>query len=232
MSNNIKAGRAVPRAKGLAIIDRAVAIPAGHVETDYATLASELVGAHENTSAEVTAIKAEAERNIAVANVTLLQRIAAVARKHVGFTGAQWDEYLKEPVNAAFKAAGHAMPGPIAAKVKIAFLAFANGIEPMPEYENNVQAFVNKQARAELKAKGIIDAGETRGRKEGSAAPKGVDERKQAAVRLCQTGKDDKATVVRRVELLLAATTPGNWKMLERVLADLAERGTVWALTR
>ncbi len=223
MTKTTKAGRAVPRAKGVATIDRAVAIPAGHVETDYATLASELVGAHESTSAEVTAIRAEADRSIAVANVTLLQRIAQVARRHVGFTGAQWDEYLKEPVNAAFKAAGHAMPGPIAAKVKIAFLAFANGIEPLPEYENNAQQFVNKQARAELKAKGIIDAGETRGRKEGSAAPKGVDERKQAAVRLCQTGKDDKATVARRVELLLACTTPGAWKLTEAKLAEIVK---------
>lgn len=223
MSKNTKAGRAVPRAKGVATIDREVSMPANHVTTDYATLASELVGAHENTSAEVTAIKAEAERNIAVANVTLLQRIAAVARRHVGFTEVQWNEFLKEPVNAAFKAAGHAMPGPIAAKVKVAFLAFANGIEPMPEYENNVQAFVNKQARAELKAKGIIDAGETRGRKEGSAAPKGIDERKQAAVRLCQTGKDDKATVARRVELLLACTSPGAWKLTEAKLAEIVK---------
>ena len=198
-------------------------------DTDYASLASSLVTAHETATTGIATAKLEAERAIASANSTLLERIKTIAIEFPNFTEALWNEHVKERISAMFKDAGHKMPGPITAKVKVAFLALSNGIEPDAEYANNAQAFVNKQARAELKTRGIIDAGETRGRPQGATetAPKGKNTRMVAAVELAQTGGVDPNTAKERARMLVHCTTAGNWKLLERALRDIMKLETV-----
>lgn len=187
---------------------------------NYDEIASRLVEAHYTRVAAKEAVALEAERGNALAEASMLGAIKSVAVEFANCTVELFDAHLKAPLVKAFEARGNKMPGPIIATIKLAFVAIANGVVPTKDVAANVQKFVNEQARGELKAKGLIDASETRGRKAGTTSDKVKDARRDAAIKLAQTGNVDAKIVKARVDALLLLTSAGNWKLLEKVLAD------------
>lgn len=221
MSKTIKAGRAVTAIKGKASIDAAPVLPDGHSSKDYVGAASRLVAAYTETDNAVKTLEAQHATALAQTKGRAIKAIASVAVDFEGMTGAQFDEYLKPGIVQGLTAAKYASVPTRAAMIKVAFLAFAHGVEPSEENAHNLNNFVNKEARQALRDKGVIEA-DTRKKK--AASPKQVDERMQAAIRLARTSADQSTDdVLARAELLVKCCTAGNWKLLEKKLAEMVK---------
>jgi hypothetical protein len=200
------------------------AVPALSVEETarYQALAETLAEAETSRVNGVSTAKAEAERSIFAANSTLLDRLRDIASEYSDLTAEHFDAYVRKPMSDALIVYGMKMPGPTVAKIKVALLALIHGIEPSEANARNVQKFVNEEARPALIAAGVLPESNV-GRKAGTAGTKVKDARRDAALVLCADVKLDAAKVQARVDLLLKATSPGNWLLLDRKLAEIAK---------
>lgn len=221
MNATLKAGRAVPRANDN--VDRAPVLPDGHATNDYQSIASRLVDAYADTDATVKAIETEAARSISVAKSSLLDKIEAVASSLPGLTVEQWDAHLKAPIEAGFKSAGYSAIPTRVAMLKVAFLAFANGVKPQSDKAKaNIQHFVNDEARPALREKNVLEQkAENGGRPKGATSDKVTDERHLAALLLSGTPELDAEKVKLRAKKLLACCTAGHWQALEKALDQI-----------
>lgn len=190
---------------------------------DYANAATRLIEAVANSGKAIETAQSEFERACVVARQSAIENIRAVASEFTGMTAAEFDEHIKPPMLAILEKQGMKAPAPHVAKIKVAFLAFAHGIEPESDKAKaNLQHFVNEEARAALQAQGVLEAS-NKGRGKGKTSEKTKDQRMLAALLLSGDASLDRATVKRRAAMLAWATKPAQWKLLERNLESMAK---------
>ena len=190
---------------------------------DYSDAAQRLIDALANSGKAIETAQSEFERACVVARQSALDGVRVVAAEFVGMSGAEFDEHIKPLMLKILEKQGMKAPAPHIAKIKVAFLAFAHGIEPESDKAKaNLQHFVNEEARAALQAQGVLEAS-TKGRGKGNTSEKTKDQRLLAALLLAGDASLDKATVKRRAAMLAWATKPAQWKLLERNLEAMAK---------
>lgn len=190
---------------------------------DYTATAQRLIDALANSGKAIETAQSEFERACVVARQSAIEGVRVVAAEFKGMSAAEFDEHIKPPMLAILEKQGMKAPAPHIAKIKVAFLAFAHGIEPEGEKaQANLQHFVNEEARGALQARGILEAS-TKGRGKGNTSEKTKDQRLLAALLLAGDASLDRATVKRRAAMLNWATRPAQWKLLERNLEAMAK---------
>lgn len=215
MTDKIKAGRAVPRAP--TSVDTAD-VPFANPSLNFASLAKELVTSHHETITGIASAREELVSKEITLNSTLLSRLAFIAPKVQGMTGAQWDKELKASIVAEYTALDYKAVPTRAAMLKVAVLALANDVKP--NGETNLQKFVNEIARPALIASGVLE-GSKKGRKEGSAKTPELPNDLVVGANMLVGGKDvPKDVRAHRVGMLIRLATPANWKLFEKLLKD------------
>jgi hypothetical protein len=190
---------------------------------DYADAAQRLLDAVASSGKAIETAQSEFERACVVARQSAIENIRIVASEFTGMSAADFDAHIKPPMLATLERQGMKAPAPHIAKIKVAFLAFAHGIEPEGEKAKaNLQHFVNDEARGKLQEAGILEAS-TKGRTKGTTSEKTKDQRQLAALLLAGDASLDRATVKRRAAMLNWATRPAQWKLLERNLEAMAK---------
>lgn len=189
---------------------------------DFSGIAEKLFNAYASTDKDVKALEAAFTDNLSKRKSRLLEEIRNVAESDecLGMTGEEFDTYLKPSLVQQFTAAEFkAVPSRVSV-LKVAFLAFANGIEPVSEKaQGNIQHFVNEEARASLTDMGVLT--ETgKGRKKSATSEKTKDAMLEAAIILARHGDAslDADVVKTRAAKLKALCTSGNWKLLDKLL--------------
>lgn len=214
MTTAIKAGRAVPRAAtGVDLED----IPFVNPSLNFASLAKELVTSHHETITGIASAREELVAKESTLNSTLLSRLATIAPKVKGMTGAQWDKELKASVIAEYTALEYKAVPTRAAMLKVAVLALANGVKP--DGEANLQKFVNDVARPALIKSGVLE-GSKKGRKAGSAKTPELPNDLVMGANLLIAKDVPKDVRAHRVGMLVRLATPANWKLLQAALEN------------
>jgi len=195
---------------------------------NYAGLGAELAHSFVDGKASLAKLDAEYASRVAALKSAQLQALAMLADQHKGMTAETFDAEVRPSVIAALQdrldekdAKSVRVTGP-ASIIKACFLALADGVLPSEAAGGNIQKFVT-EARAHLNGKGESI------NKKGAGAPKGthadvarvVDKRMSAAKTLADTGADlAKGKIALRARMLHALSTPGNWKLLEKILLE------------
>lgn len=219
MSNTLKAPKGGRIIKRTATDKADTAAPS--VTVNFADLASNMVNAHHDATTAKRAIEADYVARLAGAESPLFGVIRSAAETCKGITEKQYDTLIAPAAKARYLALDYKDVSTRAAVLKVAFLAFAHGVSPSNDVSSNLQTFVNKEARAALRSRGVLaPAKDKGGRPEGSASTKVRSAREEAALCLAQTGGVDAEIVKARVHCLLALTSAGNWKLLDKALAD------------
>jgi hypothetical protein len=222
-----KGGRAVVRVE--TTLDGEVTLPDHHATTDYTALAASLVTTHLGGIAEIDTEKNDHVRRVAALGQTMLQRVQEQCQGLGKLTELQWVEFLKSPVEVAYTKAGMKDVKGSVSRMKVAVLGFANNI-PVGDAVSFTE-YVNKVARPALVELGVLKSSKktaadgtetTVGRPKGSTAVKVLDAREEAAEVLSGDPDDDEAKQW-RIKALMFATTPGNWKLLEKKLGEMAK---------
>ena len=97
---------------------------------DYSDAAQRLIDALANSGKAIETAQSEFERACVVARQSALDGVRVVAAEFVGMSGAEFDEHIKPLMLKILEKQGMKAPAPHIAKIKVAFLAFAHGIEP------------------------------------------------------------------------------------------------------
>ena len=213
MTNTIKGGRAVPRAP--TSVDRED-VSFASPSLNFASLAKELVTSHHETIVGIASAREELVSKESMLNSTLLSRLAFIAPKVKGMTGAQWDKELSASIKAEYTALDYKAVPTRAAMLKVAVLALANDVKP--NGETNLQKFVNEIARPALIASGVLE-GSKKGRKTGSAKTSELPNDLVVGANMLVGGKDiPKDVRAHRVGMLVRLASPANWKLLQAAL--------------